>query len=73
MKQAIGGPMWVHLPSVMFDAPRSRAVERRLQVPASVALLAIMETTMDAEIRRKILMLLEQHRITTVATLRPDG
>jgi PPOX class probable F420-dependent enzyme len=28
---------------------------------------------MDAEIRRKILDLLEQHRIMTVATLRPDG
>ena len=27
---------------------------------------------MDEEIRRKILTLLEQHRITTVATLRPD-
>src|SRR6188768_3976659 len=28
---------------------------------------------MDAEIRRKILALLDQHRIMTVATLRPDG
>jgi nitroimidazol reductase NimA-like FMN-containing flavoprotein (pyridoxamine 5'-phosphate oxidase superfamily) len=28
---------------------------------------------MDEEIRRKILNLLEQHRIMTVATLRPDG
>ena len=28
---------------------------------------------MDAEIRRKILTLLDQHRIMTVATLRPDG
>ena len=28
---------------------------------------------MDDEIRRKILALLEQHRIMTVATLRPDG
>jgi nitroimidazol reductase NimA-like FMN-containing flavoprotein (pyridoxamine 5'-phosphate oxidase superfamily) len=28
---------------------------------------------MDEEIRRKILTLLEQHRIMTVATLRPDG
>ncbi|MCB8822300.1 pyridoxamine 5'-phosphate oxidase family protein [Microvirga rosea] len=28
---------------------------------------------MDEEIRRKILALLEQHRIMTVATLRPDG
>jgi nitroimidazol reductase NimA-like FMN-containing flavoprotein (pyridoxamine 5'-phosphate oxidase superfamily) len=52
MKQAIGAPMWVHLPSVMFD---------------------VLETTMDEEIRRKILTLLDQHRIMTVATLRPDG
>ncbi|MFI5012245.1 MAG: pyridoxamine 5'-phosphate oxidase family protein [Hyphomicrobiales bacterium] len=28
---------------------------------------------MHEEIRRKILMLLDQHRIMTVATLRPDG
>lgn len=28
---------------------------------------------MDANIRRKILTLLDQHRIMTVATLRPDG
>lgn len=28
---------------------------------------------MDDEIRRKILAVLEQHRIMTVATLRPDG
>ena len=28
---------------------------------------------MDEEIRRKILMLLDQHRIMTIATLRPDG
>jgi nitroimidazol reductase NimA-like FMN-containing flavoprotein (pyridoxamine 5'-phosphate oxidase superfamily) len=28
---------------------------------------------MDDEIRRKILRLLDQHRIMTVATLRPDG
>jgi len=28
---------------------------------------------MDNEIRRKILTLLDQHRIMTVATLRPDG
>jgi Pyridoxamine 5'-phosphate oxidase len=28
---------------------------------------------MDEEIRRKILGQLEQHRIMTVATLRPDG
>src|SRR5271169_3966982 len=28
---------------------------------------------MDAEIRKKILTLLDQHRIMTVATLRPDG
>ncbi len=28
---------------------------------------------MDEEIRRKILTLLDQHRIMTVATLRPDG
>lgn len=28
---------------------------------------------MDAEIRKKILMLLDQHRIMTIATLRPDG
>src|SRR5678815_5118040 len=28
---------------------------------------------MDAEIRRKILALLDQHRIMTIATLRPDG
>src|SRR6185312_12846421 len=34
---------------------------------------ALMETTMDEEIRRKILTLLDQHRIMTVATLRPDG
>jgi nitroimidazol reductase NimA-like FMN-containing flavoprotein (pyridoxamine 5'-phosphate oxidase superfamily) len=28
---------------------------------------------MDEEIRRKILTLLDQHRIMTMATLRPDG
>ena len=28
---------------------------------------------MDAEIREKILTLLDQHRIMTIATLRPDG
>jgi len=28
---------------------------------------------MDAEIRKKILSLLDQHRIMTIATLRPDG
>jgi nitroimidazol reductase NimA-like FMN-containing flavoprotein (pyridoxamine 5'-phosphate oxidase superfamily) len=28
---------------------------------------------MDDEIRRKILKLLDEHRIMTVATLRPDG
>ena len=28
---------------------------------------------MDDEIRRKILSILDQHRIMTVATLRPDG
>jgi nitroimidazol reductase NimA-like FMN-containing flavoprotein (pyridoxamine 5'-phosphate oxidase superfamily) len=28
---------------------------------------------MDDEIRQKILALLDQHRIMTVATLRPDG
>ncbi len=28
---------------------------------------------MDAEIRRKILGLLDEHRIMTIATLRPDG
>lgn len=28
---------------------------------------------MDAEIRKKILALLDQHRIMTIATLRPDG
>jgi nitroimidazol reductase NimA-like FMN-containing flavoprotein (pyridoxamine 5'-phosphate oxidase superfamily) len=32
-----------------------------------------METTMEEEIRKKILMLLDQHRIMTIATLRPDG
>src|SRR4249919_4288945 len=28
---------------------------------------------MDQEIKKKILMLLDQHRIMTIATLRPDG
>ena len=28
---------------------------------------------MDAEMRKKVLALLDQHRIMTVATLRPDG
>jgi nitroimidazol reductase NimA-like FMN-containing flavoprotein (pyridoxamine 5'-phosphate oxidase superfamily) len=28
---------------------------------------------MDEEIRRKILRLLDEHRITTIATPRPDG
>ena len=28
---------------------------------------------MDDDIRRKILTILDQHRIMTVATLRPDG
>jgi nitroimidazol reductase NimA-like FMN-containing flavoprotein (pyridoxamine 5'-phosphate oxidase superfamily) len=32
-----------------------------------------METTMDEGIRQKILSLLDQHRIMTIATLRPDG
>src|SRR5215469_9469744 len=30
-------------------------------------------TRVDAEIRKRILALLDQHRIMTVATLRPDG
>jgi len=33
----------------------------------------LVETMVDQEIRRKILTLLDQHRIMTVATLRPDG
>jgi general stress protein 26 len=32
-----------------------------------------MEMIMDEGIRRKILALLDQHRIMTIATLRPDG
>jgi general stress protein 26 len=32
-----------------------------------------MEKRMDEQIRRKILTLLDQHRIMTIATLRPDG
>jgi nitroimidazol reductase NimA-like FMN-containing flavoprotein (pyridoxamine 5'-phosphate oxidase superfamily) len=32
-----------------------------------------METLVEDRIRRKILMLLDQHRTMTVATLRPDG
>jgi PPOX class probable F420-dependent enzyme len=32
-----------------------------------------METQMDERMRKKILELLDQHRIMTVATLRPDG
>jgi len=28
---------------------------------------------MDEDIRKKILALLDQHRIMTIATLRPDG
>src|SRR5512141_999518 len=31
------------------------------------------ETAMDDAIRQKILTILEQHRIMTIATLRPDG
>ena len=31
------------------------------------------ESTMDDEVRGKILTLLDQHRIMTIATLRPDG
>jgi Pyridoxamine 5'-phosphate oxidase len=31
------------------------------------------ENNMDEEIRRKILTVLDQHRIMTLATLRPDG
>src|SRR4030065_216925 len=34
---------------------------------------AIMGRQMDDEIRNKILALLDQHRIMTIATLRPDG
>ncbi len=34
---------------------------------------APVETAMDEEIRKKILTLLDQHRIMTIATLRPDG
>jgi PPOX class probable F420-dependent enzyme len=32
-----------------------------------------MESAMDDQMRRKILALLDEHRIMTVATLRPDG
>jgi nitroimidazol reductase NimA-like FMN-containing flavoprotein (pyridoxamine 5'-phosphate oxidase superfamily) len=32
-----------------------------------------METAMNEEIRSKIMALMDQHRIMTVATLRPDG
>jgi hypothetical protein len=31
------------------------------------------ETEMDEAIKKKILSLLDQHRIMTIATLRPDG
>jgi nitroimidazol reductase NimA-like FMN-containing flavoprotein (pyridoxamine 5'-phosphate oxidase superfamily) len=31
------------------------------------------EQTMDEKLRKKILALLDQHRIMTIATLRPDG
>src|SRR5215211_7658126 len=34
---------------------------------------ATVETMMNEEIRKKTLALLDQHRIMTVATLRPDG
>jgi nitroimidazol reductase NimA-like FMN-containing flavoprotein (pyridoxamine 5'-phosphate oxidase superfamily) len=34
---------------------------------------ASVEATMDEEVRNKILALLGQHRIMTIATLRPDG
>src|SRR5579859_5711448 len=33
----------------------------------------LLRAQMDEEIRRKILAILDQHRIMTVATLRPDG
>src|SRR5579864_3437594 len=33
----------------------------------------LLKAQMDEEIRRKILAILDQHRIMTVATLRPDG
>jgi nitroimidazol reductase NimA-like FMN-containing flavoprotein (pyridoxamine 5'-phosphate oxidase superfamily) len=35
--------------------------------------VASAETIMDEEIKRKILTQLDQHRIMTIATLRPDG
>jgi nitroimidazol reductase NimA-like FMN-containing flavoprotein (pyridoxamine 5'-phosphate oxidase superfamily) len=38
-----------------------------------LGLSAFMERQMDEEIRHKILTLLDQHRIMTIATLRPDG
>jgi hypothetical protein len=53
----------------LFDAPKQARSDRRFYV----RLPAIMETTMEEEIRKNILMLLDQHRIMTIATLRPDG
>ena len=38
-----------------------------------MAQTAEMSTTMTAELRRQILTLLDEHRIMTIATVRPDG
>ena len=46
---------------------------RGLKAAELLASAALVEATMEEEIKNKILTLLDQHRIMTIATLRPDG
>jgi nitroimidazol reductase NimA-like FMN-containing flavoprotein (pyridoxamine 5'-phosphate oxidase superfamily) len=52
-------------PCVELGACRAVVIAPREQLPLG--------TMMDEEIRKKILNVLDQHRILTIATLRPDG
>src|SRR5437868_1309964 len=54
-------------------AARSSATSSRTRRPPCCSAAAARTGKMDQEIRRKTLALLDQHRIMTIATLRPDG
>src|SRR5690242_6593453 len=59
-------------PAVVVDRRPGRELVPRVARRMSPGVEAV-ETHMDEGIRQKILSLLDQHRIMTIATLRPDG
>lgn len=58
---------------LLLDLPQEPNGVAALIGTAAPFIQARQENTMDEEIRRRILALLDEHRIMTVATLRPDG